>query len=127
MLPVGAARRRPSTVSPASPADDQLDAFLQRTEILVCLLPLTPTTAGIINATTLAQLPKGAQVINVARGGHVVDEDLIKALDSDHLAGAVLDVFHEEPLPLDHPFWENPKVTITPHVASLTNPKNRVR
>ena len=103
--------------------DDQLEAFLNRTEILVCLLPLTPATKGIINAKTLAQLPEGAQVINVARGGHVVDEDLIKALDSDHLAGAVLDVFHEEPLPLDHPFWKTPKVTITPHVASLTNPE----
>jgi len=103
--------------------DDRLEAFLNRTEILICLLPLTPATTGILNATTLAQLPEGASLINVARGGHVVDEDLIKALDSDHLAGAVLDVFHEEPLPLDHPFWTNPKITITPHVASLTNPK----
>jgi glyoxylate/hydroxypyruvate reductase A len=117
--------RSPKTIDGVTSfaGDDQLEAFLQRTEILVCLLPLTPTTTGILNTKTLSQLPEGAQVINVARGGHVVDDDLIKVLDSDHLAGAVLDVFHEEPLPLEHPFWQNPKVTITPHVASLTNPE----
>ena len=99
-----------------------LGPFLERTEILVCLLPLTPETEGIINADTLARLPRGAVVINAARGGHVVDDDLIKALDAGHLAAATLDVFHTEPLPDDHPFWDHPKVTVTPHVASLTVP-----
>ena len=99
-----------------------LGPFLERTEILVCLLPLTPQTEGIINADTLARLPRGAVVINAARGGHVVDEDLLKALDAGHLAAATLDVFHTEPLPGNHPFWDHPKVTVTPHVASLTVP-----
>ena len=99
---------------------DGLGPFLKATEILVCLLPLTPETAGIINADTLSQLPPGAVVINAARGGHVVDEDLIAALDDGRLAAATLDVFHTEPLPEDHPFWAHPKITVTPHVASLT-------
>ncbi len=102
---------------------DGLGPFLARTEILVCLLPLTPETVGIIGAETLRQLPDGAVVINAARGGHVLDEDLIAALDSGQIAGATLDVFHEEPLPDGHPFWEHPKVAVTPHVASLTVPE----
>lgn len=102
---------------------DGLAAFLARTEILVCLLPLTPETAGIINADTLSQLPKGAFVINAARGPHVVDTDLIQALDSGHLKAATLDVFHTEPLPADHPFWPHPKINMTPHAASLTTPE----
>jgi glyoxylate/hydroxypyruvate reductase A len=97
--------------------------FLNRTEILVCLLPLTPDTAGIINARTLAALPKGAFVINAARGGHVVDADLLAALDSGHIAQATLDVFHREPLPPDHPYWTHPKVTVTPHIAGQTFPE----
>ncbi|MCH7936289.1 MAG: glyoxylate/hydroxypyruvate reductase A [Proteobacteria bacterium] len=101
---------------------DGLGPFLERTEILVCLLPLTPETQGIINADTIARLPRGAIVINAARGGHVVDEDLLQALDNGHLAAATLDVFHTEPLPGDHPYWDHPKVTVTPHVASLTVP-----
>ncbi|PIW27749.1 MAG: glyoxylate/hydroxypyruvate reductase A [Rhodospirillales bacterium CG15_BIG_FIL_POST_REV_8_21_14_020_66_15] len=101
---------------------DRLIPFLNRTEILVCLLPLTPDTRGILNAETLAALPEGACVINCARGGHVVDADLIAALDSGHIAGATLDVFHEEPLPAGHPFWSHPKVNVTPHMASLTMP-----
>jgi len=102
---------------------DGLTDFLCRTEILVCLLPLTPDTAGIINTETLSQLPSGAVVINAARGGHVVDDDLIRALDSGHVSAAVLDVFHTEPLPPEHPFWDHPKVTVTPHIASLTMPE----
>jgi glyoxylate/hydroxypyruvate reductase A len=94
--------------------------FLARTEILVCLLPLTPETRGIINARHLAAMPKGAFVINAARGGHVVDDDLIAALESGHIAGATLDVFHDEPPPPAHPFWSHPKVRITPHVAGQT-------
>jgi len=100
--------------------DDQLAPFLNRTDILVCLLPLTPATTGIINARTLAALPKGAAVINAARGGHVADADLIAALDRGHIAHATLDVFTPEPLPIEHPFWRHPRITVTPHVASLT-------
>jgi len=100
--------------------DDQLTPFLNRSEILVCLLPLTPATTGIINARTLAALPKGATVINAARGGHVVDADLIAALDRGHIAHATLDVFTTEPLPVEHPFWRHPRTTVTPHVASVT-------
>jgi glyoxylate/hydroxypyruvate reductase A len=100
--------------------DAQLAPFLGRTEILVCLLPLTPATAGIINARTLAALPRGATVINAARGGHVADAELIAALDGGHIAHATLDVFTTEPLPVEHPFWRHPRITVTPHVASLT-------
>ena len=102
---------------------DGLAAFLARTDILVCLLPLTPATEGILNAETFARLPKGAVVINVARGRHLVDGDLIAALDTGHLAGATLDVFREEPLPPEHPFWRHPKILVTPHVASYTVPE----
>ncbi len=101
--------------------------FLARTEILVCVLPLTPETTGILNAKAFARMPKGAVVINVARGGHLVDKDLLAALDSGHLQAAVLDVFHAEPLPEDHPFWKHRKVTVTPHVASLTVPETAAK
>lgn len=100
--------------------DDQLMPFLNRSDILVCLLPLTPATTGILDAHRLAALPKGATVINAARGGHVVDADLIAALDRGHIAHATLDVFTTEPLPVEHPFWRHPRITLTPHVASVT-------
>lgn len=99
-----------------------LKPFLARSEIVVCLLPLTPETEGILNAEAFAALPKGAVVVNAARGGHVVDADLVAALDSGHLAAAQLDVFRQEPLPPEHPFWAHPRVRITPHNAGLTNP-----
>lgn len=100
----------------------ELGTFLGRADVLVCLLPLTPETAGILNAALFAGLPKGGSVINVARGGHVVDADLIAALDSGHLAGATLDVFDEEPLPANNSLWRHPKILITPHVASYCLP-----
>jgi glyoxylate/hydroxypyruvate reductase A len=103
---------------------DGLGRFLARSDILVCLLPLTADTTGIINAKTLAQLPKGAYVINAARGGHQIEADILAALDSGHIAGAALDVFAREPLPEDSPFWDHPKVLVTPHIASLSSPQS---
>ena len=102
--------------------DAGLKPFLARSEIAVCLLPLTPETEGILGAGAFAALPKGAVVINAARGGHVVEPDLIAAIDSGHLAAAQLDVFRQEPLPADHPFWAHPKIRVTPHNAGTTNP-----
>jgi len=102
---------------------DELDAFLARSEILVCLLPLTGETRGILDRRTLGRLPAGACVVNVARGGHVVDDDLLSLLDSGHIAEATLDVFHEEPLPASHPFWTHPRIRLTPHIASVTPPE----
>jgi glyoxylate/hydroxypyruvate reductase A len=98
----------------------QLEEFLAETRVLVCLLPLTPETQGIMNRQTLARLRPGAYVINVARGAHLVEEDLIPLIDSGQLAGATLDVFRQEPLPAGHPFWRHPKITITPHTAART-------
>ena len=106
---------------------DQLKPFLARSEILLCLLPLTPATEGIINKETLAALPKGAAFVNLGRGGHVVEADLLAALDSGHIRSAVLDVFRTEPLPADSPFWKQPRVIVTPHVASITNPESGAR
>jgi glyoxylate/hydroxypyruvate reductase A len=103
------------------------EAFLGRSDILVCLLPDTPDTRGAIRAETIAQLPRGAAVINAARGGHLVLPDLIAALDAGHLSGAVLDVFEGEPLAPDHPVWVHPLITVTPHMASLASRRARVR
>ena len=106
---------------------DGLLPFLTRTDILVCLLPLTPETTSIINAQTLAQLPKGAYVINAGRGPQINEPDLLMALDSGHIAGAALDVFCEEPLPKDSPMWDHPKVVATPHIASLSSAKSAAK
>ncbi len=103
--------------------DAERDSFLARCDFCVCVLPLTERTRGILNAALFAKLPKGAWVINVARGGHLIEEDLIAALDSGHLAGAILDVFAREPLPPDSPIWGHPKITATPHIAALTDTK----
>ena len=105
---------------------DKLEAFLARTEILVCLIPLTVETRGLMNAKAFAALPRDAFVINLARGPLIVDHDLLAALDSGHLSGAVLDVFHAEPLPADHPYWRHPKVQITPHIAAISDVRSVV-
>ncbi|TDI67558.1 MAG: glyoxylate/hydroxypyruvate reductase A [Alphaproteobacteria bacterium] len=97
-----------------------LRPFLAISDILVCLLPLTPETEGILDAGAFAALPSGAALINAARGGHVVEADLIDALDSGALGAATLDVFATEPLAQDHPFWAHPRVRVTPHVAAIT-------
>jgi glyoxylate/hydroxypyruvate reductase A len=98
----------------------QLDAFLASSRVLVNLLPLTPDTTNILNRERLSRLQSGGYVINVARGAHLVDDDLLALLDSGHLAGATLDVFRTEPLPPAHPFWRHPKITITPHTSART-------
>ncbi|MDB5930997.1 MAG: D-3-phosphoglycerate dehydrogenase (phosphoglycerate dehydrogenase)-like protein [Polaromonas sp.] len=100
--------------------------FLAASRVLVCLLPLTPDTEGIMNRESLSRLQPGGYVINVARGGHLVDEDLIALLDSGHLAGAALDVFRTEPLPAAHPFWRHPKITVTPHTSARTQREESV-
>ena len=98
----------------------QLQDFLAASRIVVCLLPLTPETDSILSASNLAVMRPGGYLINVARGAHVVDADLLAALDSGHLAGATLDVFRTEPLPADHPFWAHPRITVTPHTSART-------
>ena len=98
----------------------QFHDFLAATQVLVNLLPLTPETRDLLNRETLSQLKPGAYVINVARGAHLVEDDLLALLDEGHLAGATLDVFKVEPLPPAHPFWQHPKITVTPHTSART-------
>ena len=98
-----------------------LPDLLQRSDVLINLLPLTPATRGLLDAELFAQLPAGAAVVNLARGAHLVEADLLAALDSGHLAHAVLDVFETEPLPAGHPFWQHPAVTVLPHAAAQTD------
>ena len=99
---------------------DMLATFLSGCDVLVSMLPLTDSTRGIVNAATLAQLPRGAFLVNAGRGAHLVDADVLAALESGQLSGALLDVFHEEPLPTDHPYWSLPNVIVTPHIAATT-------
>lgn len=99
---------------------DELPIFLSRTDLLICLLPDTAATRGIVDRTLLQQLPQGAAIVNVARGALVIDEDLLTLLDAGHIRGAMLDVFHLEPLPSSHPYWTHPKVVVTPHIAAET-------
>ncbi len=121
----GWSRRRSehTALTGAFAGKDELPAFLATSRILVCLLPLTDATRGILNDTLFTQLQPDAYIINVARGAHLVDEDLLTALNAGTLQGVCLDVFNEEPLPAQHPFWQHPNITITPHIASITNPK----
>ena len=106
---------------------DGLDAMLAKTDILVCLLPMTRETEDILNARLFARLPRGASIINVGRGRHLVEADLLSALDSGHLSHAVLDVTREEPLPPGNPLWRHPCITLTPHVSSVTLPDTAAR
>lgn len=99
---------------------DQFHAFLAASKVLINLLPLTAQTRDILNRDTLSRLPPGSYVINVARGVHLVEDDLLDLLASGHLAGATLDVFRTEPLPAKHPFWQHPQITITPHTSART-------
>jgi len=101
---------------------DQFNVFLSQSRILVNLRPLTSATENILNRDTFAQLPRGAYLINVARGRHLVEEDLLEAIETGQLSGACLDVFRTEPLPEKHFFWKHPAIAVTPHIASLTNP-----
>ncbi len=107
--------------------DDELDAFLQGTQVLVCILPLTADTTHILNRSRLEQLPRGAYLINVARGAHLAESDLLALIKSEHLAGATLDVFRTEPLPPQHPFWQEPRISITPHIAAMTLREESIR
>ena len=99
---------------------EQFNDFLSASRVLVNLLPLTPETANVMNQDTLGRLQPGAYVINVARGAHLVEEDLLALIDSGHVAGATLDVFRSEPLPAGHAFWNHPRITITPHTSART-------
>ena len=100
---------------------DGLIALARRSDILVCLLPLTRETVGVLDARLFAAMPKGAAIVNAARGRHLVEADLLAALDSGQLSAAVLDVFEAEPLPATYPLWSHPKVIVTPHAAAATH------
>ena len=124
-------RSRPATPDPQDIAvhagDSALTDLLAASDIVIDLLPLTAATAGLLDARFFAALRPGASIVNLARGAHVVDADLLAALDSGHLAHAVLDVFHTEPLPAGHPFWSHSGVTLLPHVAAQTDPHSAAR
>jgi glyoxylate/hydroxypyruvate reductase A len=121
-FPVNGWSRSPKTVDGVRcfSGVDGFSDFLAASRVLVCLLPLTPDTRDVMNRDSLSSLQPGAYVINVARGAHLVDDDLLVLLDSGHIAGATLDVFRTEPLPAGHPFWTHPKITITPHTSART-------
>lgn len=105
---------------------DSLDAFLARTDILICLLPLTPATRGMLDEALFNKLPRGASLIQTGRGPHLNQDGLLKALASGQLQNAILDVTDPEPLPAGHPLWSHPRVRITPHIASATRPEGAV-
>ena len=120
--PVIAWSRRPHLLSGVETyaGTAQFDAFLARTQVLINALPLTPQTENLLDRHAFAKMPREAHVINVGRGGAIVDADLIAALDAGQLASATLDVFRTEPLPAEHPFWSHPKITVTPHLSGPT-------
>ena len=102
---------------------EALKDFLAPCDVVICLLPLTQETEGILDARTMSWMKRGAFLINAARGGHVVEEDLVQAIDTGQLAGAALDVQRREPMPHDHPFWYHPKIMTFPHIAAFTVPE----
>jgi len=104
--------------------DEQLPAFLGQCDIVLCVLPLTEQTKGILNRQLFQHLPKGAALINMGRGGHLIEEDLLEALASGQLSAAVLDVLEQEPAAPDHPFWHHPQILLTPHIAAMTQPES---
>jgi glyoxylate/hydroxypyruvate reductase A len=112
-------RKRIAGVATFSGASE-LDAFLSGACVLVCLLPLTRETQGLLDYATLSRLPRGAYVVNVSRGALIVDDDLLSLLDSGLLGGAMVDVFRDEPLPPEHRFWHHPRVALTPHISAVT-------
>jgi glyoxylate/hydroxypyruvate reductase A len=120
--PVGAWIRHPRSVEGVETFDGRkrFHEFLARSRVVINALPLTPETQNILDARAFAAMPKGGYVVNIGRGGHVVDDDLVASLDAGHLGGAMLDVFREEPLPARHPFWCHPKIVVTPHTAAPT-------
>jgi len=103
---------------------EQLPAFLSGCDILLCVLPLTEQTRGILNRQLFEQLPKGAALVNMGRGGHLVEADLLEALARGQLSAAVLDVLEQEPAAADHPFWDHPQILLTPHIAAMTQPES---
>ena len=121
-FPVNVWSRSPKQLAGVSSytGPEQLPAFLKASKVLVNLLPLTPDTENLLNHANLSKLQAGAYLINVARGKHVVDQDLLNLLDQGHMAGATLDVFRVEPLPQDHAFWKHPKIVLTPHTSART-------
>ena len=121
-FPVNVWSRSPKQLAGVSSytGPEQLPAFLKASKVLVNLLPLTPDTENLLNHANLSQLQAGAYLINVVRGKHVVDQDLLNLLDQGHMAGATLDVFRVEPLPQDHAFWKHPKIVLTPHTSART-------
>ena len=107
--------------------EEEMDGFLAGCDILICLLPLTPQTRGILCRDTLSKLPRGAALINVGRGGHLVEQDLLQLLDEEHVSAAILDVTEPEPLPQGHSFWDHPRIMLTPHIASMTRADSAAR
>jgi glyoxylate/hydroxypyruvate reductase len=105
---------------------NELSEFLKHVNLVICMLPLTPDTEDVLNIDFFRKCNKGTYIINVARGNHLVEDDLLTAMDEGIISGAFLDVFRKEPLPQDHPFWNSEKITITPHIASVTNPNSAI-
>ena len=104
--------------------DDGLHSLLSNVDILICMLPLTAQTRGILNSDLFSRMKRGAYLINAARGSHLIEKDLLDAIDSGQISGATLDVQSIEPLPEDHPFWSHPAIKITPHIATITIAKS---